>query len=181
MHYPAQTSRTRVPCRSSVGGKFRGGYTLIEVLLVVSILGIVSAAVVPSMLTAGSMGVQAAARVIVADLLYAQNEAIAQQGTRKVVFDVANNSYRLTDEANATLTVSWIKGSANNYVVDFSNDRRFTGVTILAVDFNGGNVIDFDDLGTPSNGGSITIQFDRRSYRIDVASFTGRVTVTKLS
>lgn len=166
---------------SSAPGSIRKAYTLVEVLLVVAILGLVSAAVVPSMLTAGSMGVQAAARVVVADLLYAQNEAIAQQNTRKVIFDVANNSYRLTDELNSTLTVSWVNGEANNYVIDFDEDRRFTGVSILAVDFNGGSTIEFDDLGTPSIGGSITIQYDRRSYRIDVASFTGRVTVTMLS
>ena len=168
------------PSRPTFVRRSRRAYTLVEVLLVVSILGLVSAAVVPSMLTAGSMGVQAAARVMVADLLYAQNEAIAQQNTRKVIFDVANNSYRLTDEANGTLTASWVNGQANNYVVEFGTDKRFKGVSILSVDFNGGNVIEFDSLGTPSTGGSITIQYDRRSYRIDVASFTGRITVTKL-
>ena len=158
-----------------------GGYTLIEVLLTVAILGLIGAAVVPSMLNAGSLGVQAAARVIVSDLLYAQNEAIAQQLTRGVVFDVASDSYRLTDEFDNTLTAPWINGQANNYRIDFTTDRRFKDVTITAVDFNGGNVIEYDSLGTPSTGGSVTIQFDRRSFRIDVASFTGRVTVTQES
>ena len=166
-HFPTARRRTH-------------GYTLVEVLLVVAILGLVAAAVVPSMLTAGAMGVQAAARVIVADLLYAQNEAIADQAERSVVFDVANNRYRLADESGNTLTASWISGQANNYTVDFSNDRRFQGVTITAVDFESGSTIGFDALGTPTVGGSITIEYERRSYRIDVASFTGRVTVTKL-
>jgi prepilin-type N-terminal cleavage/methylation domain-containing protein len=159
----------------------RRGYTLIEVLIVVTILGVIGAAVVPSMLTAGAMGVQAAARIIVADLLYAQNEAIAQQAERRVVFDLANNGYRLVDETGTALTVDWINGQANNYVVDFNKDRRFQGVTITAVDFNGGDTLSFDDLGTPSNGGSVNIQYERRQYRIDVAAFTGRVTVTKLN
>lgn len=160
----------------------RRAYTLVEVLLVVTILGIVSATVIPSMLTAGEMGVQAAARVIVADLLYAQNEAIAQQAPHKVVFDVANNSYQLQDQNGNALTVDWMGGSANNYVVDFSEDQRFQGVTITAVDFGivTPNEITFDNLGGPSTGGSITIQFDRQSFRIDVAEFTGRVTVTQI-
>ncbi|MEM9420226.1 MAG: GspH/FimT family pseudopilin [Planctomycetota bacterium] len=163
-------------------GRLNQAYTLVEVLLVVAILGIVSAAVIPSMLTAGEMGVQAAARVIVADLLYAQNEAIAQQASHKVVFDVANNSYQLQDQNGNALTVDWLNGSANNYVVDFSNDQRFNGVTITAVNFGATtpNEITYDNLGGPSTGGSITIQFDRQSYRIDVAEFTGRVTVTQI-
>ena len=161
---------------------FRRAYTLVEVLLVVAILGIVSAAVIPSMLTAGEMGVQAAARVIVADLLYAQNEAIAQQATHKVVFDVANNSYQLQDQNGNALTVDWMSGTANNYIVDFGEDQRFQGVTITAVDFGitTPNEISFDNLGGPSTGGSITIQFDRQSFRIDIAEFTGRVTVTQI-
>ncbi|MEO1237303.1 MAG: GspH/FimT family pseudopilin [Planctomycetota bacterium] len=180
---PTIYSHTPTPRRGNFREHFRGrgGYTLVEVLLVVAILGIVSAAVIPSMLTAGSMGVQAAARVIVADLLYAQNEAIAQQAPRAVVFDVANDRYQVNDEFGNALSLDWINGDANNYVVDFTEDARFQGVTITAVDFNGGSEITFDDLGGPSSGGSITIVFDRRSYRIDVAEFTGRITVTKLS
>ena len=160
--------------------RFRA-YTLIEVLIVVAILGVVSAAVIPSMLTAGSMGVQAAARVIVSDILYAQNEAIAQQATHKVVFDAASESYQVVDENGNALSVGWMNGKVNNYVVDFTKDKRFTDVEIIAVDFGGTNEVEFDDLGGPVAGGSVTIRYERRSYRIDVAEFTGRVTVTKLS
>lgn len=159
-----------------------GAYTLIEVLLVVAILGITSAVIVPSMLTAGEMGVQAAARVIVADLLYAQNEAIAQQASHSVVFDNANNSYQVLDQNGNALTAEWISGQANNYVVDFDEDRRFQGVTITAVNFGATNGVTFDSLGSPTagGGGSVTIQFDRQSFRINVADFTGRVTVEQL-
>lgn len=149
----------------------------------VTILGIVSAAVIPSILTAGEMGVQAAARIIVADLLYAQNEAIAQQASHKVVFDMANNSYQLQDENGNTLTADWLSGSANNYVVDFNDDQRFQGVTITEVDFGLAtpSEIAFDSLGSPATGGSVTIQFDRQSFRIDIAEFTGRITVAQLN
>ena len=156
------------------------GYTLIEVLIVVAILGVVSAAVVPSMLAAGTMGVQAAARVIVADLLYAQNEAIAHQATRAVVFEPDENRYRLVDENEQTLTASWINGKANNYLVNFSNDSRFEGVTLVSADFGDGHRIAYDDIGTPTTGGTVLIEYGEHEYRIDVASFTGRVTVTRL-
>jgi len=158
----------------------RGGYTLIEVLIVVAILGIVSAVVVPQMLAAGSLGVQAAARIIVADMLFAQNDAIAQQRVRKVVFEPANERYYLTDENDAILSARWKSGAANNYVVDFTEDQRFQGVVIVSADFSGSQTLQFDALGGPLNGGTVEIEFQNRRYRVTVAAFTGRVTVAAI-
>ena len=78
----------------------------------VAILGIAGAIVVPSMLKGGTLGVQAAARTVVADLMYAQNDAIAQQSPRRVVFDTTTQSYRLTDAQGDTLHASWLGGSS---------------------------------------------------------------------
>lgn len=158
------------------------GYTLVEVLIIVAILGVAAAIVVPQMLAAGTLGVQAAARVVIADILFAQNDAIAQQRTRKVVFDPANESYVLTDENDAVLTARWINSDANNYVVDFEEDSRFQGVVIVSANFGGATpqTLEFDDLGGPLNGGTIEIEFNGDRYRITVASFTGRVTVEQL-
>jgi len=153
----------------------------VEVLVVVTVMGLLGAMVVPNMLAAGSMGVQAAARIVVADILFAQNEAIAAQATRKVVFDVANESYTITDENDQTITAEWINGNPNNYIVDFTKDQRFQGVTITSAVFNGGDTLEFDDLGGPLNGGTIVIQYNQRAYRITVAAFTGRVTVEQVS
>lgn len=166
--------RTHNPARG------HGGYTLVEVLIVVAILGIAAAVIVPNMLSAGTLGVQAAARIIVADMLYAQNDAIAQQRTRKVVFDPDNERYVLTDESDTVLTASWISGSANNYVVDFTADNRFEGVVIVSADFGGSTTLEFDALGGPLNGGTVVIEFQGRQYRVTVASFTGRVTVAAI-
>ena len=169
------------PTHHPVVRRTRRAYTLVEVLIVVSILGIVGAMVVPSMLTAGEMGVQAAARIVVADLLYAQNEAIAQQAERRVVFDLAENRYRLVDENGKPLTAKWIDGKGENYEIDFDEDRRFQGVSLVAVDFETNPGVAYDVLGTPNHGGSVELQYERRRYRINVASFTGRVTVTQVN
>lgn len=160
----------------------RGGYTLVEILIVVTILGIAAAVVVPQMLAAGTLGVQAAARIIIADILYAQNDAIAQQRTRRVVFEPANERYSLVDENGAVLTARWMSGSANNYVVDFTSDSRFAGVEIVSANFGGTTplVLEFDALGGPLNGGTVEIVFQDQRYRVTVASFTGRVTVQQI-
>ena len=160
--------------------KRQAGYTLVEVLIVVTIIGIAAAVIVPQMLAAGTLGVQAAARIIVADLLYAQNEAIARQNEVAVVFDADNESYSLVDNNGAVLSVNWKNGSANNYVVDFTTDDRFQGVVIVSADFGGASTVTFDALGGPSSGGTVEIEFQNTRYRITVAAFTGRVTVQEI-
>lgn len=156
-------------------------YTLIEVIIVIAILGLVSAIVVPQMLSAGTMGVQAATRIIVADLIFAQNDAMARQTSRRVVFDAVNDSYKLTDNAGVTLDASWLSGQVQNYMVSFRDDDRFQGVDILSVNFGGDGTITFDDMGAPDTGGTIELEYKKHRYRISVAEFTGRITVTKIT
>ncbi len=159
---------------------FKSAYTLIEVLIVVVVISIAGAIVVPQMLSAGTLGVQAAARMVMADILYTQNEAIAQQANRKVIFDIPNNRYRLTDANDQTLSVNWKSGVGQNYIVEFDNDSRFEGVTIVSATFGSGNVLEFDDMGGPLNGGTVDLTFNNDTYRITVAPFTGRVTVDRI-
>jgi len=161
-------------------GALTGGFTLVEVLVVVVIIAIAASIVVPQISAAGSLTIQAAARHVIADLLVAQNEAIAAQATRKMIFDVTNNGYRLTDGSDQTLASPWEANA--DYVVNFNDDSRFDAVTLKAVDFKGGTEVGFDALAAPTSGGTIDLQSndDRFQYRITVTEFTGRVTVAPL-
>ena len=175
------------------------GFTLIEILVVIAIIGVAGAVVVPSMLSTGNMGVQAAARMVIADIIFAQNDAIADQGERRVVFDVANNRYWLSDDDSFDMTtipapttamnVAW-KGEniAGNYIFDFDTDSRFQGVAIQNAGFpaGGGGVpgtptLEFDSLGGPTSGGSVDVARGNLVYRITVADFTGRITIAQIS
>ncbi len=155
----------------------RRAYTLVEVLIVVAIIGLAGAVIVPHMLQAGTMGIQAAGRIIIADLLYAQNEAIAQQRPRRLEFDVTNNRYHLADESGNVISSAVAGGAAGSYVMDFNADGRFAGVTITGASFNNTNTIEFDILGSPSSGGTIDLVTSNQHYRITVAAMTGRVTI----
>ncbi len=151
----------------------RRGYTLIEVLVVVTVLGIATAVVAPSMLQAGTLGVQAAARIVVSDILYAQNEAVIQHKTRRVVFEPALDRYRVTD-GNGTTLNSPLQGAGDgNYQISFADDPRFQGVAIVSADFNGSPTLEFDDLGTPASGGTVVLEFDGERYTVTVGAFTG--------
>ena len=165
----------------------RQGYTLIEVLITVTIMGMAAAIIVPNMLRAGTLGVQAGARMIISDLLFAQNEAMAQQSTRRIVFDTDENSYRV--EKYDSGASAWVlefnpsKGVGNNqqnYEVSFDDDSRFKGIEIVSASFNGSSTVEFDDLGNPSAGGTVRLQFEDHIFEIKVAPFTGRVTVERV-
>src|SRR5690554_6343777 len=118
--------------------KHTHGYTLIEVLVVVTIIGIAGGIVVPHMMRSGSLGVQAAARMIIGDIMIAQNEAIAKQSTRQVVFAPGDNRYSITDGAGTPAIATWRGGTAGNgYVVNLGADSRFEGVRIVSADFGG--------------------------------------------
>lgn len=160
---------------------FRQAYTLIEVLVTVSIMGVAAAVVVPAMLQPGSMNIQSAARMVIADIVFAQNEAIAQQATRRVAFDPTLNRYSITDGSGNTITEPWISGTGGNYVVDFSGDSRFQGVTLSAAAFGPGSTVEFDALGSPTYGGTVDLQAGNLKYRVTVSALTGRVTIASIT
>ncbi|MCX5661743.1 MAG: prepilin-type N-terminal cleavage/methylation domain-containing protein [Planctomycetota bacterium] len=160
-----------------------GAFTLVEVLIVVAIIGVAGAIVVPQMLQIGTMQIQAASRMIIADIIYAQGEACAQGATRRVVFDVANNAYTLTDGSGAALQSSWRMGNTTNtnYTVSFNQDSRFRGCTLTTATFNGSATLEFDALGAPTDGGTVDITAAGQKFRVTVSSFTGRVSVAPVT
>lgn len=171
----------------------RSAFTLIEILVVVTIVGVAGALVVPSMLSAGTLGLQGAARLIVADIQYAQNEAVASQSVRGIEFDPVTNRYRMFDENNVTLDLSWMRtgGQADQlnaqgavllpgWTVDFVNDNRFEGIDLVAANFNNTLQLRFDELGAPiggSSNGAVILQNSDYRITVEVDGFTGRVSV----
>lgn len=156
------------------------GYTLIEVLVVVAIIGIAGAIVVPQMLQGGTLGLQAAGRMVVADLLHAQSDAIASQSLRRVEFDLNNNRYRLLNESNQPLADATKAGTVNGYV-DLNADSRFQGIRLLRANFNSTHTVEFNALGSPTHGGTVDLAFNQLEYRITVSEMTGRVTISPLT
>src|SRR5579872_1651697 len=78
----------------------RRGFTLIEILMVVVILGIASAIILPQLASRDDLRCAAAARALMADLLYAQSRAIARGQMQYVQF--SSGSYQvMADNAGA--------------------------------------------------------------------------------
>lgn len=185
------------------------GFTLVELLVTILIMGIAALIVIPSMGSTGILRVQAIAREIVGDIAFVQSDAVAYQERRVIWFGMVPTG---TGESGA-----WTFGEGNGYTVgvvegpDFNletmwlnnpadldapfarnlTDRNGNSDGTITADFGGeeSDWLIFDELGgtagsltgtEPGAGGTITITSPLITYEVDVEGLTGRTTVTAL-
>jgi type II secretion system protein H len=152
------------------------GFTLVEILAVVVIIAIAAAMVVPRLGSTGDVQAMAAMQETVANLQYAQNEAIVLQTPITVAFDANADSYVLRDANSTPLKHPITKW---DFRVPFRTTRGTDQVDLMTANFNGQPAVTFDTLGAPTQGGSITLGAEGYTYRLDVAPVTGKITVTR--
>ncbi len=176
-------------------------YTLIELLIVIAVLGIAGALLIPHLAYKDSLASQAAVRLLISDLSFAQSDALANQEFRRVYFYPDGSGYcilRVTeadfDDPFDPNTADYIDdplgvvGDSGGYIVDFTTRNRFDNVSINSVSLDGGNLyVTYDALGgtvmtgnAPGTGGQIRVQAADNIYEIDIAPFVGKLTVTQI-
>lgn len=183
MHHQPATLHTR-----------RDGYTLVEMLLVILILGIAGALVIPHTSQAHVLRIHAAVRTIVSDITYAQTDALAYQQRRAVIFDEDTNTYTVAEatvSSGGVVTYTplfYAGGPSGQHIVDF-NGKSFDGAKIRAVDFDGDGVLVFDEIGAPildaasdeaASLGTLYVEGPMSVFRIDVTPYTGQVVVQEV-
>jgi prepilin-type N-terminal cleavage/methylation domain-containing protein len=151
------------------------GFTLVEILVVVVILAIIAALAIPSLNGQSSMEVASAARILAADLEYAQEYAVTSQIPVTVEFNKDANTYRLYN-ASGNLTHPITKSA---YVVDYSGMRGFGGMDIVSASFGSLASVTYSELGTPTSNGDVTLKAGSKVFKVSVAAATGKVTVTE--
>ena len=151
-----------------------GGFTVIELLIVVVILAIIGLTALPMISSAGSVQIRSAANMISADLEYARSMALSRGQNFSVVFDDSTESYRIEDQDTNVIQHPVKKGF--DYVIDFQNDGRLSKVDITNVSFTDSKVT-FDCLGSPDNGGTVILQADGNTKTITVEPVTGFISI----
>ena len=151
------------------------GFTIIEILIVVVILAIAALTAIPMLSSAGSVQVRSVANMIAADLEYAKSLAITKGQNYRVVFDTSSESYRIADQTGTTISHPVKKGF--DYVIDLDSEG-LERVDITGADFAGAQQVEFDYLGSPDNGGTVTLAGDSTTMTINVEPVTGFITVT---
>lgn len=153
-----------------------GGFTLVEIIMVVAILGIVAMMAIPMLSSAADIQVRTAANMIAADLEYAKNMAITQQRNYSVVFDIVNETYEIHDGGGV---IGHPVNVGKDFVVDFANDGRLEQVDIVVADFDPGSelTVTFDYLGSPYSGAPAGTPLNAGSINLQAGTFTMTVTV----
>ena len=150
------------------------GFTTIEILIVVVIIAIAAFTAIPMMSSASSMQVRSASNMIIGDLEYAKSIAISRSQNYSVVFDTSAESYEIQDQSGNVIAHPIKKGF--DYIIDFQNDSRLNKVNIDSTTLSS-NTVTFNSLGSPDNGGTITVEAGGDSITITVEPVTGYVRV----
>jgi prepilin-type N-terminal cleavage/methylation domain-containing protein len=165
------------------------GFTLTEILCVVVILGIASAVILPQLGTRADLKAASAARVMMADLMYAQNRAISRQSPQYVVFDVAAKKYSLQEGSPLTTLTHPVNRTPYEIVFGSKGTNGMEDITLVSADFDSGEIVAFDELGapyaydavlglTPLTSGQIKITCEGFGLTINIEPSTGELTVT---
>ena len=166
-----------------------GGFTLVELLIVIAIIMIAALTAIPMMSSAASVQIRSAANMIAADLEYAKSMAISRGQNYSVVFDTTAESYQIFEDQSGTLVL--IKHPVKKgfyYEINFSTDGRLNKVDIVEVDFDPGsdNTITFDYFGSPYSGpgissplnsGVISLQAGETTTTVTVEAVTGYISI----
>lgn len=174
----------------------RAGYSLIELLIVVSLMGILAAMIVPRFEPSIHDQLQGVAQILAADLAYARNLAVTNDSQYSITFQRATNSYVLQHSGTNNLldalpfTPYRTAGDSPDQQTTFLEDLPHLGSTVHIVGgkLGGGTVsasvpVEFNALGGVEGGQTVTLWIscgsgDARRYQsIVIAPVTGLVSM----
>lgn len=160
------------------------GFTLVELVILISILGLLVMIAVPNRSAVDEVSLRAAARRLASDLRYAQGQSIARRIRHGVRFDVAEKRYEVVATGRGEpIEDPGARGHA--LVVSFKDPSAAHGVTLVSASFDGAPEVSFDSFGVPSNiggreirrAGVVVLACNGMTSTVEIAPGTGKVTV----
>lgn len=152
------------------------GFTLVEIMIVLLLLGIVLASAVPSMTSSmNEIKLDAAARETVTAIQYVQSLAVKEGVLHGILYSPSIDQYR----CYKNITSNTIRDPLDkkSYVIDFSEEGTLQGVDLVSAHFGEMTKLTFNSLGEPSSGGTIVLGYAGLQKTIDISTPLGRVTV----
>ena len=161
-----------------------GGFTLTEMVVVITILGILAWVAYPKLTATSEIKLDAAARRVAADLRYAQNRSIGTRVVHGLLFEPAQARYTVYAPTPATPVID-PADRARPLRVDFVRRVEYQGVTIASASFGTSPGVSFDYFGVPRDTagtdlaavGRVVLSYQGLTDTILVAPGTGKVTI----
>lgn len=161
-----------------------GGFTMVELVLVITILGILAWVAFPKFETYYEIKLDAAARRVAADLRYAQNRSIGTRTVHGVLFEPSLGRFTVFAPTPATPATD-PADRAKPLRVDFASNGEFRGVTLASASFGTTTGVTFDFFGVPLDTagaelvapGRVVLSYQGHVDTVEVSPNTGKVTV----
>ena len=183
----------RTTNRSSVG------FTLMEVLIVILILSITAMVLLPTINQAMTRSrLSGAADEIITALGYAQMKAMTSGGPTRVTIDAGSDTILVEQfkpdedlqgsetelsegdvENGSYVAMEYPLNPGTDYYIIFSNDDRFKNVDIDSAVFGTHDFLIFNNLGTPSQGGTVSITSGAASILLTLNGLNGRIAINE--
>ena len=134
------------------------GFTLIEVVTILIIVGVLVAAATTRFTSTSTIFVRGAADMIQADIRYTQETAMTKHISKSVIFSNGSSAYTFSPTSGMDPSGQLPSG------VTTSNSFTVT----------------FNSLGEPTagGGGSVSISADGQSKTISISNYTGKVSIS---
>jgi len=153
------------------------GFTLVELLTVVIVIGIAAALAVPMFSQTADSRLRGAGSMLVADAGFAQVESISHgDDLRLMVFDNAGDTYHIASVSD-TATPITNPITKQPYLVDYSNAaaNSLQGVTIDSYALDGDDELGFTVYGSldQTTDATITLECDGMTLTVTIDAETG--------
>ena len=160
------------------------GFTLTELIVIVTILGVLSWLAYPKMAAMDEIKLDTAARRLAADLRYAQSLAMSRRVIHGILFNPALEKYTVF-APNAAIPIVDPADRARTLVVDYTSRTEFRGVQVQSAAFGTTPGVTFDYFGVPrdtagvdlTTSGVVVLTYQGVSDSVLVAPQTGTVSV----
>ncbi len=160
------------------------GFTLTELIVIISILGILSWIAYPKVVAMDEIKLDAAARRLAADLRYAQSLAMSRRVIHGVLFDPAAETYTVFAPSPST-PVTDPADRARTLTVNYTSRTEFQGVLVQSAAFGTTPGVTFDYFGVPrdtggvdlGSAGRVVLSYQGQTDTVFVAPQTGMVTI----
>ena len=152
-------------------------------MIVMVVIGIAFGLALPMMGDTQELRLRQAARMLAADIEFAQNESIAHPDDPRIIkFDTVDHGYRITS-VNASPADTPIDDPVSHtpFLVTYGSGRAemLSDVTVQAFSLGGDDSVQFSAYGVPDQAtdATITLACGPSTVTVQVAAGTGEVTV----
>lgn len=146
--------------------------TLIEIIMVITIVGIIAALAIPRFEPFFAIKLDGAVKKVAQDIRYTQQLAISRHENCVITFNTGTNSYNVLCNGVAATDPF----THNALAMNFNTDSQYGGIDITSASFTGG-ALTFNWQGNASEAGSVGMNYKNNSRTISVTTNTGLVSV----